>query len=163
MDTNSLWPLLKLAMVFAVILLGIRWKAGIGASILLGSLFLALLFQIGLLAWAKIGMHGFFQEKVILLAVIVLPILYLSDMPERTGQGWRLMQHVSKVLIWPRLRLIFFPALIGVLTTPLHVCLILSCGYFRTSLEEALKKLLAPCALMLLFAIGYSFFLIRWE
>lgn len=118
MDTNSLWPLLKIVIVFAIILLGIRWKAGIGASILLGSLFLALLFQVGLLEWARIGMHGIFQEKVLLLAVIVLLILYLSDMLERTGQGWRLMQHVSKVLVWPRLRLIFFPALIGLLPMP---------------------------------------------
>jgi uncharacterized protein len=118
MDTNSLWPLLKIILVFAAILLGIRCRTGIGASILLGSLLLALLFRVGVLQWIEIGFFGVFQEKVVLLSVIVLLILYLSDMLERTGQGQRLMQHVSKALTWPRLRLVFFPALIGLLPMP---------------------------------------------
>ncbi|HDQ41616.1 MAG TPA: DUF401 family protein [Desulfonatronum sp.] len=118
MDINSLWPLLKISLVFAAILLGIRWKAGIGASILLGSLLLALLFRIDPGEWFAIGIRGILQEKVLLLAAIVLLILYLSDMLERSGQGRRLMQHVSRVLVWPRLRLIFFPALIGLLPMP---------------------------------------------
>lgn len=118
MDSNSFWPLLKIIVVFAVILLGIRSKAGIAASILLGSLLLALFFQIGPLDWAVLGLRGIFQEKVLLLSVIVLLILYLSAMLESTGQGHRLMGHASAVLTWPRLRLIFFPALIGLLPMP---------------------------------------------
>lgn len=118
MDTNSILPLLKIVAVFAAILLGIRSKAGIGLSILLGSLLLALLFRITILEWADMGLRGVFHEKVILLSIIILLILYLSDMLERTGQGQRLMRHVSSMLAWPRLRLIFFPALIGLLPMP---------------------------------------------
>lgn len=112
MDTSTLWPLLKILLVFAIILLGIRCKTGIGASILLGSLLLALLFRVGFADWAAIGLRGVIQEKVLLLSLIVLLIFFLSDMLERTGQGRRLMDHVSRALAWPRLRLVFFPALI---------------------------------------------------
>lgn len=118
MDTSTLWPLLKILLVFAIILLGIRCKTGIGASILLGSLLLALLFRVGFADWAAIGLRGVIQEKVLLLSLIVLLILFLSDMLERTGQGRRLMDHVSRALAWPRLRLVFFPALIGLLPMP---------------------------------------------
>jgi uncharacterized protein len=116
--SSSFLPLFKMALVFAAILLGIRSKVGIGSSILLGSLLLALLFQVGPLDWALIAMSGIFQEKVLLLAGVVLLILYFSDMLERSGQGRRMMEHISRLLIWPRPRLVFFPALIGLLPMP---------------------------------------------
>ncbi len=118
MDSMTFWPLFKILLVFAAILSGIRCKAGIGISILAGSFLLALLFRITPLEWLYMGIDGVAHEKVILLAVIILLILYMSDMLERTGQGRRLMHHVSKTLAWPRLRLVFFPALIGLLPMP---------------------------------------------
>lgn len=118
MDTLTLWPLLKILLVFAAILLGIRFKAGLGVSILAGSFLLALLFRITPLDWLFMGIDGVMQEKVILLTMTILLILFMSDMLERTGQGRRLMRHVSNALAWPRLRLVFFPALIGLLPMP---------------------------------------------
>lgn len=118
MNSTTLWPLFKIVLVFTAILLGIRCKAGIGTSILAGSFLLALLFGITPMEWLAMGIDGVVHEKVILLALVILLILYMSELLEQTGQGRRLMHHVSKVLIWPRLRLVFFPALIGLLPMP---------------------------------------------
>ncbi|SDB05331.1 hypothetical protein SAMN05660653_00280 [Desulfonatronum thiosulfatophilum] len=115
---TTIWPLLKIALAFIAILTGIRFKLGIGTSILLGSLLLALLFGVQPLEWATIAAIGIYHEKVLLLGGIVLLILYFSDILERSGQGRRMMNHISGLLHWPRPRLVFFPALIGLLPMP---------------------------------------------
>lgn len=114
----TIWPLIKIILVFSAILLGIRGKAGIGFSILLGSLLLALLFQVGPLEWLSLAMSAMAREKFVLLAAIVLLILYFSDILKHSGQGQRLMDHIARFLVWPRPRLVFFPALIGLLPMP---------------------------------------------
>jgi hypothetical protein len=44
---------------------------------------------------------------------------------------------------------------IGVLFSPLHVCLLLSNEYFKTSLDQVYRHLLVPCLTMLIAALIY--------
>lgn len=44
---------------------------------------------------------------------------------------------------------------VGVLFSPLHVCLLLSNEYFETSLDQVYRHLLIPCAAMLIAALFY--------
>ena len=44
---------------------------------------------------------------------------------------------------------------VGVLFSPLHVCLLLSNEYFETSLDRVYRHLLVPCLAMLIAALVY--------
>ncbi|WP_243545003.1 DUF401 family protein [Pseudodesulfovibrio tunisiensis] len=111
-------PFLKVVAAFTVMLIGIRFKVSLGLSILAGGLVMALLFGLGVMDWATTSALALTQEKFLFLAAIVGLILMLSDALERSGQSRRLMDALSGYLRSPRVRLVFFPALIGLLPMP---------------------------------------------
>ncbi|MGL1861591.1 MAG: DUF401 family protein [Pseudodesulfovibrio sp.] len=114
----KLMPFLKVLLAFVIMLAGMRFKVGLGLSILVGGLVMGLVFGLGVMEWAQAGVMALTQEKFLFLAAIVGLILILSDAMERSGQSKRLMESLSGYLTNPRLRLIFFPALIGLLPMP---------------------------------------------
>lgn len=111
-------PFVKVIGAFCLMLIGIRNKLGLALSILLGGLFMGLVFGLSLPALLQTGSLALVQEKFLFLVTIVGSILILSDALERSGQSARLMAALSGYLVKPRLRLIFFPALIGLLPMP---------------------------------------------
>jgi integral membrane protein (TIGR00529 family) len=111
-------PFLKVFAAFVLMLVGMRFKIGLAVSILLGGIFMGLVFGMGMLDLTTVGTLALLQEKFLFLAAIVGLIMMLSDGLERSGQSKRLMDSLSGYLISPRLRLIFFPALIGLLPMP---------------------------------------------
>ena len=111
-------PLLKLLLVFVLLVFLLRRKVGVGTSILLGSVALGLLFRIEPRHWVSAALHGLTDPKLLYLGGIVALILVLSEVMEKTGQSARLMSGLSRYLAWRRLRLSFFPALIGLLPMP---------------------------------------------
>lgn len=111
-------PFLKVFAAFALMLAGMRFKIGLAISILLGGLFMGLVFGMGVSNLATVSAMALIQEKFLFLAAIVGLIMMLSDGLERSGQSKRLMDSLSGYLTSPRLRLIFFPALIGLLPMP---------------------------------------------
>lgn len=113
-----LLPFLKVLAAFALMLVGMRNKVGLSVSILLGGLFMGLVFGLNLSSLAGVGIMALTQEKFLFLSAIVGLIMILSDGIERSGQSQRLMSSLSGYLTSPRLRLIFFPALIGLLPMP---------------------------------------------
>ncbi len=111
-------PLLRLLAVFVLMLLGVRLRLGLGLSVLGGSLVLGLWFGMSPLQWIT-ACAGIFQDRAILLVWGVLSlILALSTLMERTGQVERFMKALSHHIRSPRIRLIFFPMLIGLLPMP---------------------------------------------
>jgi hypothetical protein len=114
----KLVPFIKVLVAFAIMLAGMRFKAGLGFSILGGGFVMGLMFGLGPLEWARTGALALTQEKFLFLSAIVGLILILSDAMERSGQSKRLMESLSGFLTSPRLRLVFFPALIGLLPMP---------------------------------------------
>ncbi len=111
-------PFAKVLFAFVLMLVGMRFKAGLGLSILAGGLAMGLLFGLGPVEFVQTGAMALIQEKFLFLVAIVGFILILSDAMERSGQSRRLMDALSGFLTSPRLRLVFFPALIGLLPMP---------------------------------------------
>ena len=118
METITVLPLAKILFVFVAMLAGIKFRLGIGPSILGGSVLAGLLFGIPAGQWIIIVVNTLLDFKLILLALIVILIMILSRIMENTGQNKRLMMELSGLLRWPRFRLAFFPALIGLLPMP---------------------------------------------
>lgn len=115
---TAVLPFLKVLGAFFLMLIGIRFKTGLALSILAGALAMGVLFGLSPLIFAKTGMLALTQEKFLFLLAIIAFILILSDGLEQSGQSKRLMTALSSYLHRPCLRLIFFPALIGLLPMP---------------------------------------------
>lgn len=115
---EGVWALGKVLAVFGCMLAGMRLKLGIGLSILTGSFILALLFGMAPGLWLHAAVNAALTRDCLSLALIVVLVLMLSHVLERTGQSLRLMDSLSGYLPSRRLRLIFFPVLIGLLPMP---------------------------------------------
>lgn len=111
-------PFVKVLAAFCLMLAGMRFKIGLALSIFLGGVFMGLVFGMGPIAIGTTGLLALTQEKFLFLLTIVGLIMILSDALERSGQSRRLMESLSGYLTSPHLRLIFFPALIGLLPMP---------------------------------------------
>ncbi len=114
----SFMPLYKLIAVFAIMLTALRLRVGLLLSIALGSLSLALLFALPVALWPETVWNALTTPQTLYLAIILALILVLSDVLDKTGQAGRLMESLAGYLRHPRLRLVFFPALIGLLPMP---------------------------------------------
>lgn len=115
---EGVFALGKILLAFGCMLTGMRLKLGIGASIFAGGLLLALLFGMGPLTWVGVAAKASVGWQCLSLALIVVLILMLSHVLERTGQSLKLMDALAGFLPSRRLRLIFFPVLIGLLPMP---------------------------------------------
>lgn len=111
-------PFIKVLSAFILMLAGMRFKIGLALSIFLGGVFMGLVFGMGPVAIGSNGILALTREKFLFLITIVGLIMILSDALQRSGQSQRLMDSLSGYLTSPRLRLIFFPALIGLLPMP---------------------------------------------
>ena len=111
-------PFVKVIGAFCLMLVGIRNRLGLALSILAGGWFMGLVCGLSTGVLFKTSGLAFLQEKFLFLVAIVGSILVLSDALEKSGQSTRLMEVLSGYLVRPRLRLIFFPALIGLLPMP---------------------------------------------
>jgi hypothetical protein len=111
-------PFVKVLAAFALMLVGMRLKIGLALSIFSGGVFMGLVFGMGPVEISSTGLLALTREKFLFLLTIVGLIMILSDALERSGQSRRLMDALSGYLTSPRLRLIFFPALIGLLPMP---------------------------------------------
>ena len=111
-------PFVKVIGAFCLMLVGIRNRLGLALSILAGGWFMGLVCGLPATVLLKTSGLALTQEKFLFLVAIVGSILVLSDALEKSGQSTRLMGVLSGYLVRPRLRLIFFPALIGLLPMP---------------------------------------------
>jgi len=113
-----LLPLGKVLLAFGVMLAGLRLRRPLWLSVLAGGVVLALLFHMPLGQWARVAGASMFQRETTFLILILALILFLSEVLEKSGQTRRLMQAATGFLVDPRLRLAFFPALVGFLPMP---------------------------------------------
>ncbi|MCL2123355.1 MAG: DUF401 family protein [Desulfovibrionaceae bacterium] len=117
-DITAFYPLLRLLTVFVLMLLGVRLRLGLGLSVLIGSLVLALWFDMNPWQWAVASVGIFSDTPTVLVWCVLSCILALSSLMERTGQVERFMIALSHHITSPRARLVFFPILIGLLPMP---------------------------------------------
>jgi integral membrane protein (TIGR00529 family) len=105
-------------MVFFLVLLCIRKKLSLGNAFLLGTLFLSLLFGLKPRATVMSIFASITDPKTLALAVVVSLILVLSISMELAGQMQRMLKNFQGLVASPRLNLVIFPALIGLLPMP---------------------------------------------
>jgi len=115
---NQLPALLRVALIFILILLMIRKKYSLGNAFLVGSFILSFFFGLNITGTIKSITASVLYSKTLVLAVIVSLILVLSDSMEKGGQMQRLLGNFRGLISNPRLNLIIFPALIGLLPMP---------------------------------------------
>jgi hypothetical protein len=110
--------LVRVAIVFAAILIAIRRKLSLGNAFLMGAVLLGILFKLDARQILHSIMAAVTDLKTISLAVIVGLILILSNSMEKAGQMRRLLESFRGLISNPRLNLTIFPALIGLLPMP---------------------------------------------
>jgi len=114
----SLSPGLKLGLTLLSIVLLMRARAAMGVALLAGTAVLGLLFPMSLADFGRAVLKGIFQEKTILLMVIVGGLLTFSGSLNATGQIQRIIDAFTKMTGKSRLTLVTFPAVIGLLPMP---------------------------------------------
>ncbi len=112
-----LLPYLKILAIFILMLACMR-KLGLALSVFMGSFILALLFGISPLQWAEHALAIFSDVSILTVWAVVVLVLSLSSLMESTGQAERFMAPLSKKITSPRIRMVFFPILIGLLPMP---------------------------------------------
>lgn len=115
---TALLPFIKIIGCFAIMLGAIRVKLPLYLAILLGAVSVAIFYDLQPAPFLQVSIKALLQEKFLFLLAIVGLILILSDGLERSDQSQRLMDALSGYLVNARFRLIFFPALIGLLPMP---------------------------------------------
>jgi len=115
---ESFLALGKLALIFSLILALLRFKVTLWVAILIGSLVTALLTGIPLSEWPGIFVNALANSEFIFLMLLLVLILILSGVQEATGQSSKMVRGIAQYLRSPRLRLVLFPALVGLLPMP---------------------------------------------
>jgi len=105
-------------MVFFVVLVCIQKKLSLGNAFLLGTLFLSILFGLTPLATVMSIFRSITDPKTLAIAAVVCLILVLSSSMELAGQMQRMLKNFQGLVASPRLNLVIFPALIGLLPMP---------------------------------------------
>ncbi len=115
---ESIPAIVKMIMVFFLVLLCIQKKLSLGNAFLLGTLFLSFLFGLKPLATVKSIFASITDPKTLAIAAVVSLILVLSSSMELAGQMQRMLKNFQGLVASPRLNLVIFPALIGLLPMP---------------------------------------------
>jgi integral membrane protein (TIGR00529 family) len=117
-DLAAFYPLLRLLTVFALMVLGLRLRLGLGLSVLIGSLVLAYWCDMSAWQWLTAGLGVFRDPPTVLVWCVLSFILALSSLMERSGQVERFMIALSHHIKSSKVRMVFFPMLIGLLPMP---------------------------------------------
>jgi integral membrane protein (TIGR00529 family) len=108
----------RMIMIFLLLLICIRKKLSLGNAFLLGTLVLSLLFGLKPQATLKSIFVSITDIKTLSIVVVVSLIMILSNSMELAGQMRRMLKNFQGLISSPRLNLIIFPALIGLLPMP---------------------------------------------
>lgn len=110
--------LVRVLFVFFGMLFAIRKKVSLGHAFFAGSITLGFLFGLGPVDVAISVFRSFTHAKTLSLAAIVSLILVLSHSLEAVGQMQRLLANFQGLVRTPRVNLVVFPSLIGLLPMP---------------------------------------------
>jgi len=110
--------IIRLIMVFVLVLICIRKNVSLGNAFFFGAVALGLVFGLGPGSMAASMLSSVLYPKTLMLSIIVSLILVLSRSMESSGHMRRLLMSFQGLVGSPRLNLIIFPALIGLLPMP---------------------------------------------
>lgn len=115
---NTVPAVIRILLVFALVLLVIKRKWTLGNAFLAGAGCLGLIFAMSPWAIAVSAAKALIDPKTISLSVVIALILVLSHTLEKTGQMGRMLYSFKGLIRSPRINLVIFPALIGLLPMP---------------------------------------------
>ena len=109
---------LRVVLVFVLVLWAIRKDLSLGNALFLGALVLGAVFGLGPAAMAQSILSSLLNPKTLALTVMVCLILVFSHSMEAAGQMQRLLDRFQGLIAPPRINMVVFPALIGLLPMP---------------------------------------------
>jgi uncharacterized protein len=109
---------IRVLFVFTIILVAIHKKMSLGHAFIAGSVIMGLFFGLNPLAIGITMVQSIIYPKTLSLAIIVSLILILSNSLENAGQMQRLLDSFKGLVKNPKINLVVFPALIGLLPMP---------------------------------------------
>jgi integral membrane protein (TIGR00529 family) len=119
MDLSEFFPVFgKLAGSFAAILVMLRLRVPLWLAIIAGSAVIAFTCGIAATDWCDAFIAVLQQKDFLPLCLMIFLILLLSGVQEATGQSRMLVEGLEKYLQRPRVRLVIYPALVGMLPMP---------------------------------------------
>ncbi len=110
--------IVKLLLAFVLVLIAIRGRLSLGNAFLLGAVALGILFGLRPAAMISSMVSSVTYPKTLMLSFIVSLILILSSSMESSGHMRKLLERFRGLVSNPRLNLVIFPALIGLLPMP---------------------------------------------
>ncbi len=115
---DAIPAIVRIMVIFVLVLLVIKRNWSLGNAFLAGSIGLGIVFGMGPPAIIRSIGGALAQPKTMSLAVVVSLILVLSHSLERSGQMARLLDGFKGLIRKPKVNLVIFPALIGLLPMP---------------------------------------------
>ncbi|MDR1659025.1 MAG: DUF401 family protein [Desulfovibrio sp.] len=125
--------LCKLLAVCATLMVLLRLRLPLWLTICAGCLEVAVFSGIGPASWPDIVAGVLTNADFLLLCLMIFLIMFLSSIQEATGQSGRLVAGLERHLRHPRIRLVLFPALVGLLPMPGGA--LFSCPMIRAATE----------------------------
>lgn len=110
--------IIRVALIFVLMLAVIKRKWSLGNTFLVASFALGLIFTMHPAAILKALWFSLIDPKTVSLAVVVCLILILSNSLETSGQMGRMLARFKGLIRRPKINLVIFPALIGLLPMP---------------------------------------------
>lgn len=108
----------KLLLTFAVILALLRLRVTLWLTILAGAVVVALTCGVSPADWPGLLTTVLGQQDFLIISLMIFLIILLSSVQEATGQSRLLVEGLEQHLRRPRIRLVLFPSLIGLLPMP---------------------------------------------
>lgn len=115
---DALPALVRILMIFVLILTAIKRKWTLGNAFVVGAAALGLVFGMHPAAIVVAAAKALAHPKTLSLSVVVSLILVLSHSLEKSGQMARLLETFKGLIRRPKISLVVFPALIGLLPMP---------------------------------------------
>jgi integral membrane protein (TIGR00529 family) len=116
--STAILALGKLCLALIAMIIGLRLHLGLWLCVLLGAVCAVIVSGLPLTEFVEIVPQTALNTELYTLLGIILLTLLISGVQEATGQSTRLVAALEQLLRSPHLRLIFFPALIGLLPMP---------------------------------------------
>lgn len=115
---NAIPAIARIALIFVLVILFIKRDWSLGNAFLAGSIGLGIVFGMDPLAIGRSMCLSLVHPKTLSLALVVSLILVLSHALENSGQMARLLDRFKGLIRNPKVNLVTFPALIGLLPMP---------------------------------------------
>jgi integral membrane protein (TIGR00529 family) len=108
----------KLLFTFGGILILLRLRVALWKTLFAGCALLAILCSLPPASWIAIPLTCLNQANFLCIQVMLFGIMVLSALQEAGGQSQRLVEGLEVYIRHPRIRLILFPAIVGLLPMP---------------------------------------------